>query len=134
MTLAYIEREWLAEVGSTTLYGYEFAADFFEDIGDAGMWVARREVTPVAMQTLDNLPAALAETEVLLRVVDTSRLCAKCGTARYMRAVSVCGIQKAGTHRPDDKRLSNCRYALSMSFFSHKWLKKLMDKAYADLH
>ena len=40
-----------------------------EDLNDAGMWVSRAPVTPLSLEVLGDLPAALAAAGAELRVV-----------------------------------------------------------------
>ena len=67
--LAHIEWAWFERVRIGRLYRYELPADTFEDLGDAGMWVSREPVTPLSMTLVDDLPAALAQASVELRVM-----------------------------------------------------------------
>jgi hypothetical protein len=67
--IAHIEWAWFERLRSATLYRYESSADGFESLDDAGMWVARQTVTPVSMQTISDLPAAMAAHGVELRVM-----------------------------------------------------------------
>lgn len=67
--LAHIEQVWLDRVAATPIHRYELPADSFEDLADAGMWVSRQAVAPLAVETLPDLPAAMAAAEVELRVV-----------------------------------------------------------------
>jgi hypothetical protein len=67
--LAFVEEAWRDRLRAAQLYRYEFAASGFESLADAGMWVARREVEPIAVERLDDLPACLAAEQVELRTV-----------------------------------------------------------------
>lgn len=67
--VAYIETDWIERVSTTRLWRYTFAADGFEDLADAGMWVARDAVRPLHAEPLDDLPAALRAENVELRVL-----------------------------------------------------------------
>jgi hypothetical protein len=69
--IAHIEWAWFERFRNCRLYRYELPAAAFEDLGDAGMWVARAEVEPVGVEILDDLPAALAEQGVELRLMDS---------------------------------------------------------------
>jgi len=69
--IAYMEWDWLARLRAATLHRYALPAAAFEDLGDAGMWVARRAVTPLACETLTDLPGALREAGVELRLTET---------------------------------------------------------------
>jgi hypothetical protein len=68
--IAHIEWAWFERVKSTPIHRYEFAPAGFEDLQDAGMWVARQPVRPVAMETLTDLPTAMAAAGVELRVME----------------------------------------------------------------
>lgn len=67
--LAHIEWAWFERLRTGRLYRYELPVEAFEDLGDAGMWVCRQAVTPLAVELLDDLPAALAAAGVELRVM-----------------------------------------------------------------
>lgn len=68
---AYVERSWLSAISEAVLQRYELPADHFENLGDAGMWVSREVVKPLARVELTDLPSSLASREVELRVVDS---------------------------------------------------------------
>jgi hypothetical protein len=68
--IAYTERRWFAAMSAARIHRYEFSADGFEDLGDAGMWVCRREARPLRRDMLDDLPAALRAADVELRLLD----------------------------------------------------------------
>ncbi len=67
--IAHIEHAWLNRVMSEPLYRYELPLAPFESLNDAGMWVSREAVTPLSVETLTDLPAAMAEANVELRVM-----------------------------------------------------------------
>ena len=67
--LAHVEQAWLDRVTATAIHRYELPADNFEDLEDAGMWVSRGPVAPLAVETLSDLPAAMVAANVELRVV-----------------------------------------------------------------
>jgi hypothetical protein len=69
--IAHIEWAWFERFRNARLYRYELPLAAFEDLDDAGMWVARGEVEPVGVETLDDLPRALAEQGVELRLMDS---------------------------------------------------------------
>lgn len=70
-TLAHIEWRWFERLRTGRLYHYELPAEAFEDLNTAGMWVSRRAVDPIAMEVVDDLPAALAALDVELRIMPT---------------------------------------------------------------
>jgi hypothetical protein len=69
--VAHIERAWLDRLQRATIYRYNLPPDGFEPLDDAGMWVARQEVTPIAMDAISDLPAALRADGVELRVMES---------------------------------------------------------------
>ena len=69
--IAHVEWAWFERLKRGRLYRYELPADRFEDLADAGMWVSRQAVTPLAMETLDDLPAMMAAHGVELRLVES---------------------------------------------------------------
>lgn len=69
--IAHVEQAWMDRLASGHIHRYELPADAFESLADAGMWVGRAAVTPLAMETLTDLPAELAAQGVELRVMDS---------------------------------------------------------------
>jgi hypothetical protein len=69
--IAHIEWAWFERMKSAMLHRYELPPDPFEDLDDAGMWVSRSAVTPVAMETLSELPVALRAEGVELRIMES---------------------------------------------------------------
>jgi hypothetical protein len=69
--IAHIEWAWFDRVTSASIHRYELPGDAFEDLEDAGMWVARTPVTPLSMETLPDLPAALRDQGVELRIMES---------------------------------------------------------------
>ena len=69
--LVHVERAWLDRLSGSRIHRYELPIDSFESLQDAGMWVAREPVTPLGMETLTDLPAALAAQGGELRVMDS---------------------------------------------------------------
>jgi hypothetical protein len=70
-SIAYIERGWLKRVESATIVRYEFPPEGFTDLKDAGMWVSRDIVRPLAQQVLTDLPRQLRLNQTELRPVDS---------------------------------------------------------------
>ena len=68
--VAHVETAWLERLRQTPIHRYELPAESFEDLDDTGMWVSRQTVTPLSMETLTDLPAALAQAGVELKVMD----------------------------------------------------------------
>ncbi len=69
--LAYIEEGWAERLCAASLHRYELPAVGFECLDDAGMWVSRRPIRPLAKVTVRDLPARLAACDVELRVVES---------------------------------------------------------------
>jgi hypothetical protein len=68
--IAHVEWAWFERLRTHTLYRYEMPAEAFEDLNDAGMWVARTPVEPIGMEVLDDLPGMIATHGVELRLMD----------------------------------------------------------------
>jgi hypothetical protein len=69
--IAHIERAWLERLSCESLVRYEFPLDKFENLKDAGMWVSRAPVRPLASRVLSDLPAELKRREVELLVLES---------------------------------------------------------------
>ena len=69
--IAHIEWTWFDRFQRTTLYRYELPPDTFECLEDAGMWVSRHEVTPLGMDAISDLAAALRSEGVELRIMES---------------------------------------------------------------
>ena len=69
--IAHVERAWLGRLESAVLHRYDMPPETFEDIGDVGMRVSRVAVTPLAVEAITDLPAALAACGVEVRVLET---------------------------------------------------------------
>ena len=69
--IAHIEWAWFERFRTARLFRYELPVAAFEDLDDAGMWVAKAEVEPLGVETLDDLPLALAGEGVELRLMDS---------------------------------------------------------------
>lgn len=70
---AYVERHWLEKLEAETIHHYELPAEDFEDLEDAGMWVARKQVVPIEHTAMSRLDREFAPRGVNLRVVDSLR-------------------------------------------------------------
>lgn len=70
---AYVERHWLEELREATIHCYELPTDGFEDLGDAGMWVAHGRIVPFERTAIARLDGEFAPRGVELRVVDSLR-------------------------------------------------------------
>ena len=69
--IAHIEWAWFERLRTTPIHRYELPAEPFEDLDDAGMWVSRTAVRPLGLETLADLPAAMAALGVELRIMDS---------------------------------------------------------------
>lgn len=67
---AYVERDWLQALTEEHIHRYDMPIGPFEPLNDAGMWVSRTSVTPLAVKTLVNLPETFAPRDVDLRIVE----------------------------------------------------------------
>lgn len=68
---AYVERDWLERLQAETIHRYEMPTEGFEDLQDAGMWVSRRNVVPLALTALSGLDREFAPRGIELKVVDS---------------------------------------------------------------
>ena len=68
--IAHIEWSWFDALKTARLFRYEFQPTFFEDLDDAGMWVSRQAVEPIGVEVITDLPAALRDSGVELRIMD----------------------------------------------------------------
>ena len=68
--LAYVETRWLQRIESAVIARYELPPDSFASLEDAGMWVSREPVRPIAVRTLSDLPARLHGQGVELRCLE----------------------------------------------------------------
>ncbi len=69
--VAFIETAWLDRLRGASICRYTLPSATFEDLNDAGMWVSRTEVRPLAVERLEDLPARLSEAGVDLRQMET---------------------------------------------------------------
>ena len=69
--VAHVERRWFDRLSRAKLYRYTLPADGFESLNDAGMYVARDAVTPVAVDRIDDLPRALERAGAELRILQS---------------------------------------------------------------
>jgi len=69
--IAHIEQAWFERLRGATIYRYELPPETFEALDDAGMWVARQAVTPIRMDAIGALPAALRAEGVELRIMES---------------------------------------------------------------
>ena len=66
---AYVESGWFDRLKAETIYRYEMPVEGFEDLDDAGMWVARRTVVPIGLAAMSELHSEFKPRGVELRVV-----------------------------------------------------------------
>jgi hypothetical protein len=69
--IAHVETAWLERLSQGRIHRYALPEEGFESLRDAGMWVSREAVTPLGMETMADLPAALAAQDVELRAIDS---------------------------------------------------------------
>ncbi|MDO8800293.1 DUF6886 family protein [Phenylobacterium sp.] len=69
--IAHVEQAWFDRLSREPIYRYELPIEGFEDLADAGMWVSRQAVTPLAVEALSDLPAWLARHGVELRLMES---------------------------------------------------------------
>ncbi|MHB8528781.1 MAG: DUF6886 family protein [Caulobacteraceae bacterium] len=73
--IAHIEWAWFDRLVAGEIHRYELPVGGFERLGESlggpGMWIAREPAEPLAMETIADLPAALAAAGVELRVMET---------------------------------------------------------------
>lgn len=94
--IAYVEPGWLDSLSRTGLYRYALPGGQFEPLNDAGMWVSRSAVTPEDVTTVGNLPEALAEAGVELRVLPTLEpLKPLWGTSLHVSGIRLRNLGKA---------------------------------------
>ncbi|MFN0146142.1 MAG: DUF6886 family protein [Dehalococcoidia bacterium] len=67
--VANIEWAWSTRLATTALYRYTFAADSFVSIEDHGVHVSREAVTPLNVERVPDLLAALREADIELRLL-----------------------------------------------------------------
>lgn len=67
--VAFIETAWADRVGAGHTYRYELPPGPFESLEDAGMFVSREAVRPVAQELVADLPGALRTNHTELRAV-----------------------------------------------------------------
>lgn len=68
---AYAEKDWELRIKEGFLFRYELPTSSFDDLGDAGMHVARIRVRPLSCARLSNLTSQLAAAKVKLRTLDS---------------------------------------------------------------
>jgi hypothetical protein len=67
--LAHVESAWSDRLGAATLHRYELPRAAFEPLNDAGMFVSRQPVVPLAKETIASLPSRLRACDVELHVM-----------------------------------------------------------------
>lgn len=69
--IAHVETAWLDRLRAEPIHRYDLPTVAFEALEDAGMWVSREIVEPLGVETLTDLPTALAAQGVELRAMDS---------------------------------------------------------------
>ena len=67
--VAYVEKAWEQRWRECELFRYTLPADTFRSLADAGMWVCSETVTPADAAHVTDLPRALREANVEVRIV-----------------------------------------------------------------
>jgi hypothetical protein len=68
--IAHVEWDWYETLRTHTLYRYELPTETFEPLeDDAWMWVSHTTVEPLALKVITDIPAAMAEAGVELRLM-----------------------------------------------------------------
>lgn len=65
--IACVEWAWFERVRTARLFRYDLPPEWFEDLGDAGMWVSRTAVAPTSVEVIDDLVGALERSGTELR-------------------------------------------------------------------
>lgn len=71
--VAHVEAAWRDRLNAAVLYRYELPRPAFEPLNDAGMFVSRDPVEPLAMDKVANLPSSLADCTVELEILPSLR-------------------------------------------------------------
>jgi hypothetical protein len=69
--IAHVEWDWFDRLRAASIHRYELPMAPFESLDDAGMYVARTPVEPLAVETLRDLPSAMRGQGVELRVMES---------------------------------------------------------------
>ena len=69
--IAFVEWEWFDRLSQAVLYRYALPGERFQSLNDAGMWVSQTATRPIEVQKIANLPKALEDSDVELRVLPT---------------------------------------------------------------
>jgi hypothetical protein len=69
--VAFVEHAAADTVGRGSIYRYELPSSGFQPLDDAGMWVSRGGAVALAVEWIDDLPAALEAQGVELRTTDS---------------------------------------------------------------
>ncbi|UCB52367.1 MAG: hypothetical protein JSV10_10360 [Candidatus Zixiibacteriota bacterium] len=65
-----VEARWLPEIRKQCIFQYEFDSQDFTCVDEiAGYWISREPVVPIAETKIDDVPAALLEHDVELRIM-----------------------------------------------------------------
>ena len=68
--LAHVEWDWLERMRSAAVYRYTLSEEPFESLSDAGMYVSRETVEPLAVEPVGDLFDALRSANVELRLLE----------------------------------------------------------------
>ncbi|HEX8466908.1 MAG TPA: hypothetical protein VF620_03775 [Allosphingosinicella sp.] len=71
--VAHVEAAWWDRLSAAYLYRYELPRRGFEPLNDAGMFVSRSPVEPLAREMIERLPSSLEACEVELEIMPSLR-------------------------------------------------------------
>lgn len=69
--VAFVETGWVDALGAAAITRYDLDPTGFMPLDDVGMWVSHQGAEITARARIANLPDALAQADVTVRVVDT---------------------------------------------------------------
>lgn len=71
--VAHVEAAWWDRLSAAVLYRYELPCPAFEPLDDAGMFVSRGSVEPLALEAVESLPSSLRACGVELEIMPSLR-------------------------------------------------------------
>jgi hypothetical protein len=71
--IAYVEAAWRDSLRAAVLYRYELPHLAFQPLNDAGMFVSRFPIEPLAVEVIGNLPLSLRACDVELEIMPSLR-------------------------------------------------------------
>ncbi len=67
---AFVEKRWLERLQIGVIYRYEMPIEAFEEVGDVGMWVARKTIIPLRTDAISDLPTRIRDRDIDLTALD----------------------------------------------------------------